>query len=39
MGYQWWDGALLIVDVSYMAPAVPTKLPTNQLPKVSNAVS
>jgi len=38
MGYQWWDGALLIVDVSYVAPEVPTKLPINQLPKVSIAV-
>ena len=37
MGYQRWDGALLIVDVSYVAPDVPTMLPTDQLPTVSIA--
>jgi len=36
MGSQWWDDAPLTVNVSYVAPQMPTKLPTNQLPKVSS---
>jgi len=34
MGSQWWEDAPLTVNVSYVAPQMPTKLPTNQLPKV-----
>jgi len=36
MGSQWWEDAPLTVNVSYVAPQMPTKLPTNQLPKVSS---
>ena len=37
MGSQWWEDAPLTVNVFYVAPQMPTKLPTNQLPKVSFA--
>jgi len=35
MGSQWWEDAPLTANVSPVAPQTPTKLPTNQLPKVS----
>jgi len=35
MGSQRWEDGPLTVNVSYVAPQMPTKLPTNQLPKVS----